>query len=50
MLVFLLISFQKEDEEKEEKSDKEEERDEDEGKRLSVFERVAASVRSLSFR
>ncbi|TMS20974.1 CNK3/IPCEF1 fusion protein [Larimichthys crocea] len=43
-------SAQKEDEEKEEKSDKEEERDEDEGKRLSVFERVAASVRSLSFR
>ncbi|XP_027130995.1 connector enhancer of kinase suppressor of ras 1 isoform X2 [Larimichthys crocea] len=44
------VSSAQEDEEKEEKSDKEEERDEDEGKRLSVFERVAASVRSLSFR
>ncbi|KAG8013313.1 Connector enhancer of kinase suppressor of ras 1 [Nibea albiflora] len=44
------VSSAQEDEEKEERSDKEEERDEEEGKRLSVFERVAASVRSLSFR
>ncbi|XP_017271857.1 connector enhancer of kinase suppressor of ras 1 isoform X2 [Kryptolebias marmoratus] len=46
-----VVSVQKEDEEKEEeKSEEEEERDEEENIRHSIFERVAASVRSLSFR
>ncbi|XP_034087643.1 connector enhancer of kinase suppressor of ras 1 isoform X2 [Gymnodraco acuticeps] len=46
-----LSSRQKEEEEKEERSEGEEEEDEDEeNPRHSIFERVAASVRSLSFR
>ncbi|XP_063355946.1 connector enhancer of kinase suppressor of ras 1 isoform X2 [Pelmatolapia mariae] len=44
-----LISTQKEEEDKEEKSEEEEEKDEEEGPRHSLLERVAASVRSLSF-
>ncbi|XP_037652615.1 connector enhancer of kinase suppressor of ras 1 isoform X6 [Sebastes umbrosus] len=43
-----LSSTQKEEEEKEERS--EEEEDEEDNPRHSIFERVAASVRSLSFR
>lgn len=35
---------------KEERSEEEEDKDEGEGLRNSFFERVAASVRSLSFR
>lgn len=46
-----LSSRQKEEEEKEERSEGEEDEDEDEeNPRHSIFERVAASVRSLSFR
>ncbi|XP_076604163.1 connector enhancer of kinase suppressor of ras 1 [Chaetodon auriga] len=45
-----LSSTQKEEEEKGEKSEEEEEKDEEENPRHSIFERVAASVRSLSFR
>ncbi|XP_039641074.1 connector enhancer of kinase suppressor of ras 1 isoform X6 [Perca fluviatilis] len=44
-----LSSTQKEEEEKEERSEEEEE-DEEGNPRHSIFERVAASVRSLSFR
>ena len=45
------ISFQKEEEEeKDEGSEEEEEKDEEENPRHSILERVAASVRSLSFR
>ncbi|XP_040916570.1 connector enhancer of kinase suppressor of ras 1 [Toxotes jaculatrix] len=45
------ISFQKEEEERDERSEEEEEeKDEEENPRHSIFERVAASVRSLSFR
>ncbi|XP_044022875.1 connector enhancer of kinase suppressor of ras 1 isoform X2 [Siniperca chuatsi] len=45
------LSFtQKEEEEKEERSEEEEEKDEEGNPRYSIFERVAASVRSLSFR
>lgn len=46
----VLISFQKEEEEIEEKSEAEEEKNGEENPRHSIFERVAASVRSLSFR
>ncbi|XP_041810432.1 connector enhancer of kinase suppressor of ras 1 isoform X2 [Chelmon rostratus] len=47
-----LSSTQKEEEEKGERSEEEEEeeKDEEENPRHSIFERVAASVRSLSFR
>ncbi|XP_073338830.1 connector enhancer of kinase suppressor of ras 1 [Pagrus major] len=45
-----LSSTQKEEEEKEERSEEEEEEEEEENPRHSIFERVAASVRSLSFR
>ncbi|XP_072221072.1 connector enhancer of kinase suppressor of ras 1 isoform X2 [Leuresthes tenuis] len=38
------------DEEREERSEEEEEKDEEENPRNSIFDRVAASVRSLSFR
>ncbi|XP_022606301.1 connector enhancer of kinase suppressor of ras 1 [Seriola dumerili] len=38
------------EEEKEERSEEEDEKDEEENPRHSIFERVAASVRSLSFR
>ncbi|XP_070777003.1 connector enhancer of kinase suppressor of ras 1 [Enoplosus armatus] len=45
------ISYtQEEEEEKEERSEEEEEKDEEGNPRHSIFERVAASVRSLSFR
>lgn len=50
MAVFLQITFQKEEEERDEGSEEEEEKDEEENPRHSIFERVAASVRSLSFR
>ncbi|XP_028252025.1 connector enhancer of kinase suppressor of ras 1 [Parambassis ranga] len=46
----LLSSTQKEEEEREEQSEEEGEKDEEENPRHSIFERVAASVRSLSFR
>ncbi|XP_042356683.1 connector enhancer of kinase suppressor of ras 1 [Plectropomus leopardus] len=46
---YQLSSTQKEEEEKEERSEEDEEEDE-ENPRHSIFERVAASVRSLSFR
>ncbi|XP_015235498.1 PREDICTED: connector enhancer of kinase suppressor of ras 1 [Cyprinodon variegatus] len=45
-----ITPVQKEEEEKEEKSEEEEQQDKDENQRSSIFERVAASVRSLSFR
>ncbi|KAM9341028.1 connector enhancer of kinase suppressor of ras 1 [Symphorus nematophorus] len=46
-----LSSTQKEEEEKEERTEEEEEeKEEEENPRHSIFERVAASVRSLSFR
>nr|XP_046269650.1 connector enhancer of kinase suppressor of ras 1 isoform X2 [Scatophagus argus] len=45
-----LSSTQKEEEEKEERSEEEEDKDEEGNQRHSIFERVAASVRSLSFR
>ncbi|XP_071353668.1 connector enhancer of kinase suppressor of ras 1 isoform X2 [Trachinotus anak] len=44
------ISIQTEEAEKDERSEEEEEKDEEENPRHSIFERVAASVRSLSFR
>lgn len=50
MAVFLQITLQKEEEERDERSEEEEEKDEEENPRHSIFERVAASVRSLSFR
>ncbi|CAG5866532.1 unnamed protein product [Menidia menidia] len=43
-------SSTQENEEREESSEEEEEKDEEENPRHSIFERVAASVRSLSFR
>ncbi|XP_036928101.1 connector enhancer of kinase suppressor of ras 1 isoform X3 [Acanthopagrus latus] len=45
-----LSSSQKEKEKKEERSEEEEEEEEEANPRHSIFERVAASVRSLSFR
>ncbi|XP_037551256.1 connector enhancer of kinase suppressor of ras 1 [Nematolebias whitei] len=45
-----VVSVQKEEEEREKTSEEDEERDEEESIRHSIFERVAASVRSLSFR
>lgn len=45
-----LSSSQKKDEEKEVRSEGEEDEEEEENPRHSIFERVAASVRSLSFR
>lgn len=55
LLGFLLNSSQKEEEEEteersEEEEEEEEENQEEENPRHSIFERVAASVRSLSFR
>lgn len=51
MLTHLLISFLKEEKKGDESSEEEEvEEDEEENPRNSIFERVAASVRSLSFR
>ncbi|XP_008305065.1 connector enhancer of kinase suppressor of ras 1 isoform X2 [Stegastes partitus] len=43
-------SVQREEEEKKERPEEEEDKDEEENPRHSIFERVAASVRSLSFR
>ncbi|XP_029973176.1 connector enhancer of kinase suppressor of ras 1 [Salarias fasciatus] len=45
-----ITSTKKEEEENEERSEEEEEEKEEENPRHSIFERVAASVRSLSFR
>ena len=55
MLTHLLISFLKEEKKgdessEEEEVEEEEDDDEEENPRNSIFERVAASVRSLSFR
>lgn len=46
----MLFSFQKKEEEKDERSEEEEEKEEEGNPRHSILERVAASVRSLSFR
>ncbi|XP_070698360.1 connector enhancer of kinase suppressor of ras 1 [Pempheris klunzingeri] len=48
--VVQLSLTQTEEEEREERSEEEEEKEEEENPRHSIFERVAASVRSLSFR
>ncbi|KAM4723305.1 connector enhancer of kinase suppressor of ras 1 isoform 3-T3 [Anableps anableps] len=45
-----ITPLQKEEEERQESSQEEEQEDKDENPRHSIFERVAASVRSLSFR
>ncbi|XP_013870826.1 connector enhancer of kinase suppressor of ras 1 isoform X2 [Austrofundulus limnaeus] len=48
--VFTVQTEEREEEEREEKSEEEEETDKEESTRHSILERVAASVRSLSFR